>query len=114
MLGWWIVVSVRDLQDQDAGVAADPSATLASWEVGIGGLDWLDELVAADKAEQQWYHGYPNRYTALAADVLPLLADGTPPGTGPADEHRRRALHPDRIAGCAADRPLTVDAWDQS
>ncbi|WP_405007809.1 hypothetical protein OHV13_30445 [Kitasatospora purpeofusca] len=107
MIGWWFVVTVPAAGDGEEVV-------LAKWENGIRGLDWIAGLVAAGRAEQLGFNGYPNRYTARAGDVLPLLADGSVSDAGPGAEFRPRTLHPDRIAACAADTLLTVDAWDQS
>ncbi|MFB8236599.1 hypothetical protein ACFC58_08600 [Kitasatospora purpeofusca] len=107
MLGWWFVVTVPAAGDGE-------DVVLAKWETGIGGLDWIAGLVAAGRAEQLGFDGYPLRYTARADDVLPLLADGSVPDAGPGAEFRPRELYPDRIAACPADALLTVDAWDQS
>jgi hypothetical protein len=44
---------------------SDPpeGARLAVWQTGLGGLDWLNELVKAGKAIDLGGNGYPNRYT---------------------------------------------------
>ncbi len=106
MLGWWFVVTVPVAGDGE-------DVVLAKWETGIGGLDWIAGLVAAGRAEQSGFNGYPHRYTARAGEVLPLLADGSVFGVFGAGI-RPRELYPDRIAGCPADALLTVEAWDQS
>nr|BEK70234.1 hypothetical protein KPHV_74610 [Kitasatospora purpeofusca] len=103
MLGWWFVVTVPAAGDGE-------DVVLAKWETGIGGLDWIAGLVAAGRAEQLRFDGYPHRYTARAGEVLPLLVDGSVFGAG----IRRRELYPDLIAACPAEALLTVDAWDQS
>lgn len=123
MIGWWIVVAAQTPEQRDE--AADGKASiLANWEVGPGGTDWLHRLVKAGKATQLSFSGYPNRYTAQAGDVLPLLAGGPPAHRGPAiigDDYVMPAnwkgkliLHEDRIAACPSDQVLTIDAWDQS
>ncbi|MEV6976867.1 hypothetical protein [Kitasatospora sp. NPDC093806] len=115
MLGWWIVISAPDPQRPDRPTAdTRGSVVLAKWEAGLGGLDWLSGLVEAGKAEQLSHNGYPNRYTARAGDVLPLLAGGTVPDTGWGAAHRPRDLYADRMAVCPPDRSLTIEAWDQS
>lgn len=43
MLGWWIVVS----EGQPDGVMIDKANTLASWEAGLSGLRWLNDLLDA-------------------------------------------------------------------
>ena len=79
MIGWWIVVAAQTPEERDDPAADRRAAILATWEIGLGGLDWLHTLVDAGKAEQSSFSGYPNRYTAKAGEVLPLLADGPPP-----------------------------------
>lgn len=109
MLGWWIVVS----QGQPDGVMIDKADTLASWEVGVSGLRWINDLVANGKAQKLRGDGYPNRYEALAADVLPLL-DAV---TGRIDftyKLFKPKFDRERIAGCSPDAVVTIDAWDQS
>lgn len=125
MIGWWIVVSAQTPEERDRTALEDrKAAILAQWEVGPGGLEWLAQLVQAGRAAQLSASGYPNRYTATAGDVLPLLAGGPPPHTGPAiigDDYVMPAnwrgkieLHADRLAACPVDQVLTIDAWDQS
>ncbi|MDW8319607.1 MAG: hypothetical protein RMN53_17410 [Anaerolineae bacterium] len=105
MLGWWIVVS----EGQPDGVMIDKANTLASWEAGLSGLRWLDDLVAAGKARKLRSDGYPNRYEARAADVWPLLDEVT----GRIDSSHIQ-IDRQRLAACPPDLVLTIDAWDQS
>jgi len=122
MLGWFIIIA---RQDTGAPAGAKDAQPLATWETSLGGLDWIDALVAQGKATRQSAGGYPTRYVADAAAVLPmLLAQQVPP-------HRHFCLadgnhaasagwvgevhfHADRIALCSHDEPLIIDAWDQS
>jgi len=123
MIGWWIVVAAQTPEERDRAADTKP-AVLANWEVGPGGLDWLRQLVKAGKASQLFFSGYPNRYTAKAGDVLPLLAGGPPAHCGPpiiGDDYVMPAnwkgnviFHHDKIAACSPDQVLTIDAWDQS
>ncbi|MFC5663758.1 hypothetical protein ACFP3U_12270 [Kitasatospora misakiensis] len=103
MLGWWFVVRAP-VGEEGEGVV------LAKWETGLRGRDWIEALVAAGRAQQLQFDGYPCRYTARAGEVLPLLADGSMPGA----DWRLGELHPARIAACPPDALLTVIAWDQS
>lgn len=66
------------------------------------------------KATQLKTGGYPNRYTALAADVLPLIQ-------GEGEEYalssgcmEKPNLRSDSIRDCPFDATLTIDAWDLS
>lgn len=125
MIGWWIVVSTqrpeeRDSADQDSRRAA----ILAQWEAGAEGIRWVELLVEQGKAEKLSGGGYPNRYTALASDVLPALGVEPPRPGGtliigddyvmPSNWRGKIELHAERIEACAPDRRLTIDAWDQS
>ena len=123
MIGWWIVVAAQTPEERDRSLDRK-EAVLANWEVGPGGIDWLQQLVREGKATWLAFNGCPNRYTAKAGDVLPLLAGGPPAHRGPAiigDDYVMPAnwkgdaiFHPDKIATCPPDQPLTIDAWDLS
>lgn len=48
------------------------------------GIRWIEHLTEAGKASKLAGGGYPNRYTARAGDVLPLIENGgiQPPKDG--------------------------------
>lgn len=100
MLGWWIVIYPE--------TGTIPEHTLASWESGLGGLDWLRPLLDSGHASQLQGNGYPNRYRLAAHAVLPLLQAGAS-GKGPLSSY-----HPERVAACQPEQWLIVEAWDQS
>jgi len=105
MLGWWL--SVR------RGSGDEPGHTLATWEASLGGLKWLDDLVATGKAQKLRGDGYPSRYEARAADVLPLVFEVT----SKIDftyKFFKPNFRQERIAACSPDEIITIDAWDQS
>lgn len=125
MIGWWIVVSTqspreRDQSDQDARRAA----ILAQWEAGADGTQWIEGLAKEGRAEKLSGNGYPNRYTALARDVLPHLVATPPAAAGTlivgedyvtTSTWRGKIERSDaRIESCQPDQVLTIDAWDQS
>ena len=125
MIGWWIVVSTHSPEERDrADQEARRAAILAQWETGADGIRWIEHLTEAGKAAKLAGGGYPNRYTARAGDVLPLIANGLPKHDGPTVIGEDYVLpgswtgnviiHPDRIAACPADKLLTIDVWDQS
>ena len=119
MIGWWIVVAAQTPEERDRAIDTKP-AVLANWEVGPGGIEWLHQLVKAGRASQLSFSGYPNRYTAKAANVLPLLAGGPPAHRGPpiiGDDYVMPAnwkgnviFHQDKIEVCPPDQVLTIDA----
>lgn len=112
MLGWWITLSTQSPNERDASPRDKArAAILAQWEVGVGGLDWIRQMVETGQAHQLKTGGYPSRYTAHLADVCVALGDGAvikPKRGGQFD------WHADRIAVCSPDQTLTIDAWDQS
>ena len=80
MLGWHI--SIYRQADGGASPATTESirsTRLAVWQTGLGGLDWVQELVQAGKAIDLGGNGYPCRYTAAAENLIPRIEDG-PPG----------------------------------
>ena len=123
MLGWWFIVSTQTPEEQDEAVR-NKTASLARWETSINGIKWVQKLVDDGKATQHRANGYPNRYTARAGDVLPLLANGPPAHTGPTvlgedyvmpgNWSGNIVFDHDAIAACPPDETLTIDAWDLS
>ncbi|OHP65393.1 MULTISPECIES: hypothetical protein [unclassified Neisseria] len=69
MLGWWIsVFSDADRQEPHL---------IASWECGVSGVDWLDELCKEGRAAQtENKGGYPDVYQTQVRHVFPWLLDG--------------------------------------
>lgn len=125
MLGWFIIISTQTPEQRDASSSSpDKEGNLASWEAGIGGTDWLNELVKQGKAARLSFGGYPSRYTAAARDVFPLIASGPPAYKGvpvigddyytPGGWIGTATIDRDKIAQCPLDQQLTIDAWDQS
>ncbi len=106
MLGWMVLVYPKSNED----------AKLASWEVGVSGLRWLDDLVAQGKAKKLSGNGYSTRYEARAADVLPLVESGSVKSQSnkPWNPLREIKLQPERIAATSPEQVLTIDGWDQS
>lgn len=120
MLGWWTVISTETLEQRALPGGGNKEATLATWEAGLGGMDWILELCKQGKAEQHSFNGYPNRFTALASEITPILARGIKEHLGhfngpePSAWKGSATVHQERIAACAPDQLLTVEVWDQS
>src|SRR5687767_14834353 len=79
-LGWNISV-YRQQNDGSAPASfgAAHGTRLAIWQTGLGGLDWLDDLVQQQKAiDLGGKGGYPNEYTAMAAHIVPRLRSNPP------------------------------------
>lgn len=132
MLGWWfcIVNLPPDQADKVMGREEKAPFMIADWETGLGGLEWVHKLLKDGTAIQLKNGAYPNRYTAKACDVLPLITgDGVKPADDGVwvfgmDEGEEYALPPgwsekpklreDNIRRCPPDAVLTIDAWDLS
>lgn len=124
MIGWWIVISTQTPEERSRHSEDRKSFILAAWEVGLGGLDWLEGLVARGTGRKIRGDGYPNTYLASADVVLPLLVDGPPAHNGPmilGDDYVMPAkwfgsieMHRDRMAACPDGQQLTIEAWDLS
>jgi hypothetical protein len=125
MLGWHI--SIYRQKDGGSSPATFPTpegTRLAVWQTGIGGLDWLNELVKAGKAIDLGGNGYPCRYTAAAEYLMPMITDSP---AGARDTWLREAgdVITDKWEGttvvdsaavtlCRPDEWLLVEAWDES
>lgn len=124
MIGWWIVISTQTPEERRRDADNRRASILAMWEVGLGGLDWLERLVTLAEAQKIRSDGYPNVYLAPARAVLPLLADGPPAHDNPmiiGDDYvqpprwtRMVEIHADRMAACPSSHQLTIEAWDLS
>lgn len=134
VLGWNIGVyrlpnldALRD-GEPDAQVlllAADaPGDRIAIWQTGLGGCDWIEELAAEGRAVDLGGNGYPSRYAATAAVLLPPILAGPPHANthwsygvgdilGPNWEGKT-TINAHLAAACAPDEWLVVEAWDES
>lgn len=125
MIGWWIVVSTQTPHERDqADQESRRAAILAQWEAGAEGLRWIDALVERGLATKLSSGGYPNRYTARAAEVIPQLRAVPPADAGVpiiGDDYVTSSgwrgdieLNEAKVANCDPLAVLTIDAWDQS
>jgi hypothetical protein len=145
MLGWLISVSrcgsptlreargdagaMRSLLIETTGSAAVPKATdadqrIATWQAGLGGLDWLDSLVSSGRGMSTSHGGYPEAYLIPCQDFMALVEEGLPhehpswrsdPGDILTDRWLgRTTVNSDTLARCDPDEWLLVEAWDES
>jgi hypothetical protein len=124
-LGWHISV-YRQQNDGTAPASFDTKdgARLAVWQTGLGGLDWIDQLVKEQKAIDLGGNGYPLRYTALASHLVSQLRDGPPHAKAywtydPGDIILpgwlgKTTKDPELIDACRPDEWLLIEAWDES
>lgn len=123
MLGWDIYISrQRDGGSAPAAFEAETGATLESWDGGMWGLRWADDLAKAGEAIDLGGNGYPMRYTAQAkvlrhsrAIPLRLVWNQAPVALAVA---LAGALAPvprkPSLYDCPPDEWLVIEAWDQS
>jgi len=125
MLGWHISL-YRQIDNGAAPATADsPTGTrLAVWQTGLGGLDWIEELVKEGKAINLGGNGYPCRYTATAENLIQRIGD-EPPGArriwghDPGDIltekwEGKTAIDRNTMTLCRPEEWLLVEAWDES
>lgn len=125
MLGWHISI-YRQIDDGALPATTEsPTGTrLAVWQTGLGGLDWIEELVKADKAVDLGGNGYPCRYTATAENLIPRIGD-EPQGAKRVWTHDphdiltekwagKTVIDRDAIAACRPAEWLLIEAWDES
>jgi hypothetical protein len=125
MLGWHISIY---RQTNGGALPATMESTegtrLAVWQTGLGGLDWLDELVKAGRAIYLGGNGYPLRYTATAEHLIPRVVE-EPPGAHRVwvyDPHDiltekwegKTVIDRNAAAACHPEEWLLVEAWDES
>jgi hypothetical protein len=122
-LGWMIsVYRQSNGGSTPASFGTQQGDRLAVWQTGPVGIRWLDELVEQQKAVHLGGNGYPIRYTATAADVVPRIRDD-PPGAKPVWTHDPGDIVTSDWLGkttyffegaMRADEWLIVEAWDES
>ncbi len=110
MSGWWIVIDPRTPAERD--LSDDKlSFLLASWNAEAFNIRWLQSLVSEGKAEQHSFSGYPNRFTATALDILPIILELADSKN---DALTNVTIHKEKFAEIPADHVLTIDVWDIS
>ena len=109
MLGWWITLYTHE---PAAGQTQDNSSLIASWETGLGGLEWLEPLLDQGAAVRLSKSGYPNSYRIKACVLKEFLLQGPPqPRKGLAQWNQ---FHCERLSACPDQQWLWLEAWDQS
>lgn len=107
MLGWHIVGYLQEGHSSSKGRQGDP--ILFSWDAGLGGMNWMDELVKSGVAKQIGHNGgYPLVYTARKKDLVLAIENLTARDFKSSlnFDHKWDALAPDML--------VAVDFWDQS
>jgi hypothetical protein len=103
---------------------------LAVWQAGLDGRQWIRQAATREGGVlRELESGYPHRYLARAADILPTIRDRVP-YKAPMYEHPswvvpegsvllpgyvgKTTIDDGAIAGCSADEWLYIEVWDES
>lgn len=81
-LGWEFFVFKKSDTDAKGSSYRHGLRFLASWECGIGGEKWIEDLVAAGKASPQ-HEEFMRTYVVTAGVMNDFLRNGIPKHTGP-------------------------------
>lgn len=106
-----ILESLGDGHEQQHSSDDKLSSLLASWDAEVSNIRWLRNLVSDGKAKQHLFSGYPNRFTAKASDILPVIGQWL---HSPGDGVENVTIYSERIAEITDDHVLTIDLWDKS
>jgi hypothetical protein len=113
MSGWMIMIEAQTPEKQYTDMASRKALMLAHWETSWNGLKWLNELLAEGKATELSLNAYyPNRYTARASDVLPILGQGVPDIPEHGYWKDAAVINHDKMAACPLDQILLIEVWD--
>jgi hypothetical protein len=117
MLGWQVFVN-KEAEADRAG------QSMMSWNTGLDGLSWLDELVKQGLAQDLGGSGYPNKYIGKASIILPKIVPSLPSYDGKVvigDDYALKAgesweikINQTKIDACSPNEILLIEAWDRS
>lgn len=120
-LGWEFLI-YRKL-DVDAAGTTSNVPNLASWETGLGGMQWIEALEKAGRATYRPGKDTPG-YFVSAGVIAEILKNGVPAHEGPLviGDHYvmpsgwtgNEKIDIARIQALDPDETLLIEAWDQS
>jgi hypothetical protein len=125
MLGWHISIYRQTDEGKSPATFESPEGSrLAVWQAGVGGLDWLSKLIDEGKAISLGGSGYPYRFTATAAHLIPHFIESPPQahdkwllGAGDIvtdNWEGKTVIDGNAATQCRPDEWLLVEAWDES
>ena len=98
--------------------------SLAVWQTGLRGREWLDDLVQKLHAVDLGGNGYPSRYSAMAMEVIPIVLPKPPfahdvwyhdPGDILTERwHGKTFMDHEGLANCAPEEWLLIEVWNES
>ncbi len=122
MIGYSISV-YEFVEGMDITSISNDNEALATWtSASFDGLDWINDLVSAAKAEDLGGEGYPFYYKAQAQVILQALATDTPKNEGQIIMDDENVMTSDwqskidtsAIAKLKPNQQLIIEAWDLS
>jgi len=79
MLGWHITVyTKKNNKEKPAKFGEDTEHTLAVWQTGLYGLDWIMKLVEANAAINLGGNGYPYEFTTQKKTIAEAIQSDPP------------------------------------
>jgi hypothetical protein len=125
MLGWHISVYRQQNDGTSPASFGDAHGTrLAVWQTGLGGLDWIYELVKQQNAICLGGNGYPLEFTAMMTHLKARLLEGPPEakavwGHDPTDILLpgwlgKTTMDLEALEECRPDEWVLIQAWDES
>ena len=125
MLGWHISVYRQEGDGSKPEAFETPRGVrIAVWQAELRGLDWVEQLIGEGKATHLGGNGYPFRFAAQAALVLPIFTDGPPEArepwvTDPGDVltskwKGKTTIDEEAVKSCEPGEWLIIEAWDES
>lgn len=81
-LGWEFFVFKKSDTDAKGSSYRHGLRFLASWECGLGGEKWIEDLVASGQASPQ-HQGFMSTYVVTAEVINDVLRNGIPKHAGP-------------------------------
>lgn len=125
MIGWNISIHRQnDGGDHPASFNSLYGHSLAVWQTGLRGCEWLDDLVQRSRAVDLGGNGYPSRYTSKAKEIVPMLVPKPPfardvwhydPGDILTEKwHGKTFMDHQGLAKCASEEWLLIEVWDES
>ena len=117
MLGWHISV-YRQMDKGTAPATANSlkGTRLAVWQTGLGGLEWIDELVKKGKVVDLGGNGYPSYYTATVGHLTAHIVNGPHEATDILGKlwEGKTVINQAAVISCRLEEWLLVVAWDES
>lgn len=122
MLGWEIYIHRLDSDQSLEATKLTQDSIVAHWRAGLGGYDWIKELVKIDKAKALGGNGYPFLFSAKFHVLHSSILDGPTLYQGsmvlgddyllPKNYLENLTINEANFSKCKANDELYVQVWD--